>query len=428
MAEERFQLLQNGQELQKDDVNLVAKEAALADDRVLAELLRLAPFDGAHVAKAIAPFGHTGASGPTVAPNGASGSALVAPFRAIIGSRTAVQAGAKDTWRDIRSAIYTGSPTSLTGTVAFPPNPSPNPRWDLVYAAVAVDANGAAMQRFAKDAATKVVNLQTLVTTLTNPVTVGVVPGTPAASPAPPALPNDSGGTFYVPLALVHIGPNFGPTSTLSPLDIADIAPVARLARGLGGSVLRPADVHFEPGGSYLTPARLGDWGSNGIRSPLALPPSMAGGDSIILALELVDPNFRGWLPDGAVLDHSVDWRNRLFRVHYQLRSANATLAWSRTSSPCPTMPSPYRGNVQAPRVQGFDFGQSFQEDGTLFGGFAGAAVFYADPTSATFMAQNTRIVIYVDLATGNLRLSLTGTPAAFALLWIEASAPYPNA
>jgi hypothetical protein len=428
MAEDRFQLVANGQELQKDDVNLVAKEAALADDRVLAELLRLAPFDGARVAKAILPFGHAGASGPTVAPNGASGSALIAPFRAVIGSRTPVQGGAKDTWRDVRSAIYTGSPTSLTGTIAFAPNPSTNSRWDLVYAVVAVDANGGAMQRFAKDAATKVVNLQTLVTTLTNPVTVGVVPGTPAAAPAAPALPNDAGGAFYVPLALVHIAPGFSATSTLSPLDIADVAPIARLTRGLSGTVLRPADVHFEAGGSYLTAARLGDWGTGGNRPPLALPPSMAGGDAVVLALQLVDPNDRGWIADGAILDHSVDWRNRLFRVHYQLRSANATLAWSRTSSPWPTMPSPFRGNPQTARVQGFDFSQSFQEDGTLFGGFAGAAVFVIDQPSAAFMAPNTRIAVYVDLATGNLRLATTGTPGAFALLWIEATAPYPNA
>jgi len=428
MAEDRFQLSTNGQELQKDDVNLVAKEAALADDHVLAELLRLAPFDGQRVAKAIIPFGHTGASTPTLAPNGATGSALVSPFRAVIGSRTLVGAGAKDTWRDIRSAIYTGSSMSLTGVVAFAPNPAQSTRWDLVYAAVAVDANGAALQRFAKDAVTKVVNLQTLVTTLTNVVTVGVVPGMPAQNPAPPALPNDAAGTFYVPLALVHIAPGFGPTSTLSPVEIADLAPVARLTRGLAGATLRPADVHFESGGAYLTAARLGDWGTLGIRPPLAMPPAMAGGDSILVALQLVDPNDRGWIADGAVLDHSVDWRNRLFRIHYQLRSANATLAWSRTSSPWPTMPSPFRGNQQTARVQNFDFGQSFQDDGSLFGGFAGGTVFYADPTTAAFLAPNAHIAVYVDLATGALRLSTAGTPGAFALLWIEATAPFPNA
>ena len=43
-------------------------------------------------------------------------------------------------------------------------------------------------------------------------------------------------------------------------------------------------------------------------------------------------------------------------------------------------------------------------------------------------MAPNTRLVVYVDLATGALRLSVTGTPGVFAILWIEASAPYPNA
>ena len=140
--EPRFQISQNGQELQKDDVNLVAHEAALADDRVLAELLRLAPFDGQRVAKAILPFGHAGAAGPTVAPNGPTGSVLISPFRAVIGSRSPVQVGAKDCWRDIRSAIFTAGPFALTSIVGFNPNPTSTPRWDLVCAAVAVDANG----------------------------------------------------------------------------------------------------------------------------------------------------------------------------------------------------------------------------------------------------------------------------------------------
>jgi hypothetical protein len=284
------------------------------------------------------------------------------------------------------------------------------------------------------------------VTTLTNVVTVGVVSGTPVAAPARPPLPNDAGGTFYIPLALVHIAPNFGPTSTLQSGDIAEIAPVARLTRGLAGATIRPADVHFDASGAYLSAARIGDWGASGIRPPLAMPPSMAGGDSLVLALQLLDPNDRGWIADGAVIDHSVDWRNRLFRIHYQLRNANTTLAWTRTASPWPTMPSPFTTNPQPPqplpqpnpqprpppspslRAEGWDFGQSFQDDGSTYAWFAGGAVFTADPTIASFMAANTRLAVYVDMATGALRLSVTGTPGVFAFLWMEATAPFNNA
>jgi hypothetical protein len=426
--EPRFQITSNGQELQKDDVNLVAQEAALADDRVLAELLRLAPFDGQRVSRAIIPFGHAGASGATVSPNGPTGSVLISPFRAIIGSRTAVQNGAKDAWRDIRSAIFTAGPGALTSIVGLNPNPTATPRWDLICAAVAVDANGASTLRFAKDPATKVVNAQALVTTIATTITVSAIQGVAGASPTAPATPNDAGGTFYIPLAYVRVVPNFGSNTTLSPVDLCEVAPIARVSRVLGSSTLRPADVQFDPAGALLTAARFGDWGTTGARPPNAMPPSMSGGDSIALALTFIDPTIdRGWLPDGAILDRSVDWRNRLFRVHYQVRSWQAAFAWSRTASPWPVMPSSFRGSAQTPRIQNFDFGQSFVDDGALYGGFAGGAVFVADPTSIAFLAQGSRVAVYVDAATGAMKLALTGVPNALFLLWIEATAPFTN-
>src|SRR6202161_1811381 len=95
MAENQYQNTQDGQETQQTDFNLFAKEAALATDRSLAELLRLGPFNGAAVSKVIAPYGCGGLSGaaiPMVQPNGSSATVKVMPFTAIVGPRVAVSA------------------------------------------------------------------------------------------------------------------------------------------------------------------------------------------------------------------------------------------------------------------------------------------------------------------------------------------------
>ena len=67
MSVERFALTQNGQEVEQSDINALSDAGGLADDHVLAELLRLAPFSGNGVSKAILPFG----TAATVAPAGA---------------------------------------------------------------------------------------------------------------------------------------------------------------------------------------------------------------------------------------------------------------------------------------------------------------------------------------------------------------------
>ena len=64
MSVERFALTQNGQEVEQSDINALSDAGGLADDHVLAELLRLAPFSGSGASKAILPFG----TAATVAP------------------------------------------------------------------------------------------------------------------------------------------------------------------------------------------------------------------------------------------------------------------------------------------------------------------------------------------------------------------------
>src|SRR5689334_8947870 len=110
--ENRFQHSLNGQSVQQADLNLLGETSALADDRVFAELFRMQPYDGATVRKGVLPFGHSAsANAGLVVPNGATGSVLVNPLRAFVGSRTAVATSAKANWRDIRSALAVGSTT-----------------------------------------------------------------------------------------------------------------------------------------------------------------------------------------------------------------------------------------------------------------------------------------------------------------------------
>ncbi len=114
MAEPQFQLVDNGQEVQQADFDLLGQTSGLADDRVLAEFLRFPPYTGT-VVKAIYPYGtSTSASAATVsAPGTASGSVLINPFRAIVGSRTAAATDALKSWRDVRSGVLVGGGGSI---------------------------------------------------------------------------------------------------------------------------------------------------------------------------------------------------------------------------------------------------------------------------------------------------------------------------
>src|ERR1700728_290119 len=132
MAEPIYQHELDGQEVEQEDINLLGTTSGLADDRVLAELLRLAPFDGTNTAKAILPYALRAGDSATVVPNGATGSVRVLPFRAIIGSRTTIATDPLAAWRDIRSSVYaqTTGGGAFGAAAVFAPNPGLTSRWD----------------------------------------------------------------------------------------------------------------------------------------------------------------------------------------------------------------------------------------------------------------------------------------------------------
>jgi hypothetical protein len=279
MSVERFQHTLNGAEVEQADINLMSDAGGLADDHVLAELLRLAPFSSNSVAKAILPFG----SAATVVPAGATGSVNVNPFRAIVGTRdTAANIGPARNWNDLRSAIFTG-PNALAAQQPFQANTTAQARWDLVYAQLQVDAPGQQVSRYRKDPSTEQVAVVQVAKSLVQSIAIAVLAGQPGG--AKPSLPPDGGGTFFFPLANVRIPANFGPMSTVAPTDIEELAPYAPLAPTTGASILVPANHQYKEGGSVLSSAAFA-WGSGGPRPGPVMPPTMSGCEGRLIAID----------------------------------------------------------------------------------------------------------------------------------------------
>jgi hypothetical protein len=421
--EKRYQHTVNGQSVLTADLNVLGESSALADDRVFAELFRLAPYDGATISRGVLPYG----SGAVVAAAGASGSVSVRPFRALVGSRTAVATDAKKNWRDIRSAIGVGT-TTLAQTVALAANATGNPRWDLVYAAVAVDANSASITRKVKDPTTKAIAGQSLVTTLETVVTLGVVAGTAGASPAFPSLPADSGGTYYISLAHVRIPNGFGASSTVAAKDIDEVAPILPVSTATGASSLRPANQHNVIGGVAISGAGTSTangalkWsGSSATRPGLYLPPSMSGSESLIIEIDLGNASSANWSHQNAdIVDNSRDWRNRFWRWHAHVGSgatnagkfpggAATVIGYSSEGTPGFANDADYVAHASG-------LGSSFDSSGTD----AAVAIVSASGPAATqapsgtsnistyAMAPATRVRLYVDTATGALLVNMS--------------------
>lgn len=433
--EKRYQHTVNGQSVLEDDLNVLGESSALADDRVFAELLRLAPYDGVTVSRGVLPY----ATDAFVVPNGASGSVLVNPFRSFIGSRTAVATDGKANLRDVRSTIAVGA-AALTQPVSISANASGDPRWDLLYAAVAVDANSASVTRKVKDPTTKVIAGASLVTTLETTVELDLVVGTPGATPAFPTLPTDSGGIYYIAIAYVRVPDGFGAATTVLPQDINEVAPVLSLARAMGVATVRPANQHHVAGGTAISSAGTSTgngvlaWdGTAGARPGLYMPPSMNGAEQIITILDLADASSANWSHQtGDVVDDSVDWRNRFFRWAAQAADNDTPVPWKQGagSTPVPAaIVSPNPGVAMLGTwCDQIGLGQSFMNDDAIAATHAHVAVLAsAGNVPNTVMVAGTIIDLYVDLTTGKLHVKVTGVPRCSVFFWIEASAPYGN-
>ena len=375
--ESKLNLTVNGQEVQQSDINLVGKTAALADDRVLAEFVRLPSF-GTSVSKAIYPYTDytkltaTGIANPGEWLVWGTGKITVYPFRAFIGSRTAAGTSGLDNWRDIRSVVFTNS-TSLGTDVTFSANSSGNPRWDLVYCAVTPDTNDTNVNRYVKDPVALTVGTQSIAVTQSVHVSLSVVTGTPSATPALPSIPADAAGTYYIPICYVAIQNGFTGTTALTGKNIFCAAPIiGNSSKITGAQVIRPASSLYTAGtNGSIKQANLTTWATNGQRPAWYVSPEAIGGDSLFILMDLSDASTANWShTNGSVIDLGYKtWLDRYFHWVILLESTTTKFASNPASpegAPSTTTFLPYAPNDQGTTKIFSGFGQSFGWDQSL--------------------------------------------------------------
>lgn len=419
--ERQWQLSWDGQAVNREDINTHGEVAALADDRVFAELFRMAPTpDGTTIAKGVLPPSNAA----LVAPNGATGSVVVNPFRAFVGSRTVAATEARKNLRDIRSALSVAvGATALTTTVALAANPGGSPRWDLVAAKVTIDTPTDSATRKVKNVGTGVVTSVTTATSVWSTCSLVVVQGTASLTPDWPAITADSGSDYYVPLAYVRVPSGFTSGSTIPATDIADVAPVLSLSPATGAQRLQIANGQYTAGSAQFTTAMIHTWGSTGVRPSTYVPQVMGGGDSLLVVASL--ETGAESLVTNAVVD-SRDWRNRLVRwtAHVAgIGGGTTDFAWMRNTFVVPAATdesdSTLRNDGAAAVAVGV--GQTFK------GSTANAAYLIGDYLAQ--MPNGAIVKIVCDHGDGGkLKLQYSGAPNCSVIFWLDFSAAWPNA
>lgn len=426
--EQQVQLEVNGQELTQNDVNLLGKTAALADDRLLADLLRILPYNptGPVITKAIMPYGGPLLSGGagTVYPNGATGSVVVRNFRAVVGSRVAVGADKLEHWRGIESVVCALTDNTGDFKVTFAANPSGFLRYDLVYVAVQVDAADTTLTQYVKDPVSLAISQQTRITALKAKATIGVVTGTPGAGTPPlPVLPSDGSGIYYIPLAYVAIVNGFNSSTTINWYNISLNGPIGHLSRTTGASTVVVANQSSKLDGtvgSNLNAVSSGNFGRNTRRAMLSQ--EWVGSECLWLMLDLVDPSSAAWShQSGQIIDDSRDWRNRIFMTMASATDVDPLVAMAPWDSIPQIHMQPSADQFLFP-----SFGQSFRDDNLTVAGNGSVCLLHGGVIPGGFEV-GTHVGIYVDHSTGAMKVWVDGVPKSLLFLKIEASAPMPG-
>lgn len=381
--ERQYQMTAEGQQLLRQDLNLLGETSGLADDRVFAELLRMTPYDGSTVSRGILP-----ATGTLVAGNGATGSVLVQPFRAFVGSRTAEATDARKNYRDIRSGLSVAeAATTRATTIAVAANASGNARWDLIYAIVTPDDPLTAVSRKVKDPWSKVVTSTATVTHKVTTVTLATAAGTPSATPEYPAVPADGGGAYNVPLAYLFVPNGSGSGTQYFPRsNIVIAAPIIDLSPAVGGRPIVIADTQYT-----MSTALQHGWGS-GTPTHFVPPTVGVGGETLVVALDLTTGALSH--ANDSIVD-SRDWRGRL--CWYQAVALNLPFGWTTSAG---IMPDPANGSQNHYNGWG-QSNASGQERRLAQFTLVGGAV----------------LTFYADATTGALKVKWTGTPATRVLI-----------
>ncbi len=415
--ESQFKLDFNGQQVELDDLDLLGEVSGLADDRVLAEIFRITPFDGSTATKAILPYGHqTSGTTGTITPSGADGKVLVNPFRAFVSSRTAEADEARENWHDIRSGLsVSAGDIDLETEVLLSANSSGNPRWDLVMAVVSVNANGPTSTRKVKDPITKVVAPVSVVTSLVTSIAISVVPGSASASPVFPTITADAGDTYYVPLAFIRVPNGFNATSTVLSKDICTQAPVLHLSRTTGGASFSVPDKNYT-----VSTAEQQSWGSTGTRKKMWMPPDMTGVESLFIAFDFKNASSSNWSHTNTATIDSRDWRDRFTRFTYTVNAGDASALGAAFApnalASASAEPAPARQTQRGCGV------------GATLATVAGSYGAVIDALDHSVMTSGSKVVVYCDHAdSGKLKVAITGTPVCTIYLWLDFTGPFCN-
>ncbi len=422
----------------------MSENAAYADDRVLAEFLRMPPNNGT-VTKGVIPFTEDTISGSgtdiiandpfsTVAPTGVGDrSVIVRPFRALISSLIAEGTDAKKSWRDIRSGVFVGSSTTRNGTVQLAAAHASLNRWDLVYAIVTPDADGSSVTRYKKDPTSGAVTSPTVVLNKNTTITLAKVTGTAASSPALPTIPADSATVFNIPLAYVRVAAGGGSGFGVLPSDILIAIPCIPMSRASGVSTVRPANGQFKPNKagtatfSATTVGGLANWANNGLQPSTYLSPNSIGSEKLMIALDLSSGSIATWsVQQYGIIDDSRDWRKRLFVGIAQASFTSPTFSWQGSGTHY--IPASAARLTDSTRIgTSVKMGQSFVSNMSGVGGFAGpnngCSVWEGSQSELDFSAAHS-IYLYVDDVTGALRFFSTGDPLALIFILLEAIGP----
>lgn len=429
--ETSFGHIVDGQEILHADINLLSDNGAYADDRVLAELLRLAPLDSTYQVlrdRVITNYGfeEVWQEGGLISP-GPSGSAslLIRPFRAIVGSETAVGTDAKENWRGIASGYFIPS-GSREHQVTIDASAGNN-RWDIVYATLSVDATLLSENRYVKDTG-GAVSQQNLAVRKHNPVTVSVLKGTEASSPSPPTLSPGGGGTYNIELARIMVPSTWTAASTMSKLQIVETAPVAMLSELMGGAGCRPVSGIGDPDTLPLFSVAPPSTRPNSF-----LPSTMAGGFVRDLAMDW--RSGAEFVAGGTLytLDDRIDWRKRRFLWFASLEDTPQPYWAAGTASSSGTPGKAGYGKILGLANLDWGMGQSFKanvasEHPSLSQVVnASSAIAYFDPGSFTDLDQ--AILVYVDQTTGKLMAtcSTATVPGMLLYMTIFASGQFHN-
>lgn len=400
----QFQTGASGAEVRRQDYEGVARQAAKAEDFILAELLKLPPVADGQPRKGVIPYvsGVAALDRQLVLGSGsANSSVVILPFRAYIGP-TAIAAGSsapKTALEEARTAIYCTADAVGFGKDLLQLDPTvSNHRWDLIYARIDRDVATPFVPRFVRANGVqeeRMVRVQTLTTAM-----VAVVKGTEGATPSKPSLPADGAGAWYIPLAYVYLAHPHGGATQINHSRIDEVAPILSIASAFGGTVVAPCDQNYAEGGTIKT----NEGQAAGARPDAYLPSSMVGEHVRRTVLDLYDAGAGSpsiGLNTSAVVDSSIDWRRRFVEAKICLGNAptaGARLPWSFTGSPQSTVPSGLVAPIE--RVA-----QTFVADGALASPTISNAAIVAQLTNAVHsgIPAGASVTFYVDMTTGSL-------------------------